>query len=63
LKEQHLAAAPFEAWQVLLLSKHRELFARVWPVFPKADTMLHAWFKLSTGLVRPVIALVTISVG
>ncbi len=30
--EQHLAAAPFGAWQVLLLLKHRRLLARVWPV-------------------------------
>src|SRR5262249_24555372 len=43
-KEQQLAAAPFGAWQVLLLSKHRELCARVWPVRKKAETHAHAWF-------------------
>src|SRR4051812_39184893 len=53
LKEQHLAAAPFGAWQVLPLSKHRG------PVDPrlagllKAVTHAHAWFGLSTGLVGP----------
>ena len=40
MKEQHLAAAPFGAWQVLPLSKHRELFARVWPVSLKQKPML-----------------------
>lgn len=61
MKEQHLAAAPFGARQVLPLSKHRELFARVWPVcWKQKPTLTHgsncqrAWFG-------PVNALVAIS--
>src|SRR5438067_5614010 len=54
LKEQHLAAAPFGAWQVLPLSKLRERLARVWPVSLKQLPMLTHGFGLSTGLVRPV---------
>ncbi len=39
--------------------EHREL----WPAFGRFGenrTQAHAWFKLSTGLVRPAIALVRI---
>jgi hypothetical protein len=56
LKEQHLAAAPFGAWQVLLLSKHRGLFAHVWLVCWKQEPMLtHGRVVTGPGLARSLL--------
>src|SRR5262245_20560870 len=61
LKEQHLAAAPFGAWQVLPLSKHRERCARVWPVSLKQKPMLTHGSDCQRAWSGPLDALVGIA--